>query len=199
MIPAGSQPCAVSKRRTPQWSARRNQGLEIDWQSVQFVGAGTKREQQENDLFPARRVRRLPSSVIVVGWRVVGTCATGGGRSGRSWVWLSWASGRPCCALAQVGVDPSTAANIGISSTIGLDSRHVPADQQCRAADPGFLLRPHVHRDRLGHQHGHDRVLRPTGSRPCWAPLVPSEPTRLVQTVMFLVGSRCSPPVRRCT
>jgi uncharacterized protein len=89
--------------------------------------------------------------------------------------------------VAQVGVDPYTAANIGISNTIGLDLGTYQLI--CNAV----LLIPIFFFGRMYIGIGTVINMVMTGYFIQWfsawlSPLVPGEPTRLVQTVMFLVG-----------
>lgn len=89
--------------------------------------------------------------------------------------------------VAQVGVDPYTAANIGISSTIGLDLGTY------QLISNAVLVLPIVLFGRMYLGIGSVINMVMTGYFIQWfstllAPLVPSEPTRLVQTVLFLVG-----------
>lgn len=89
--------------------------------------------------------------------------------------------------VAQVGVDPYTAANIGISNTIGLDLGTYQLISNAVLLIPVFFL------GRMYIGIGSIINMVMTGYFVQWfsallSPLLPSEPTRLVQTVLFLIG-----------
>ncbi|MFN3004523.1 YczE/YyaS/YitT family protein [Mycolicibacterium wolinskyi] len=89
--------------------------------------------------------------------------------------------------VAQVGVDPYTAANIGISNTIGLDLGTY------QLISNAVLLIPILLFGRMYIGIGSVINMVMTGYFIQWfsaflTPLVPGEPTRLEQTVMFLIG-----------
>ncbi|MEN3219902.1 YczE/YyaS/YitT family protein [Mycolicibacterium porcinum] len=89
--------------------------------------------------------------------------------------------------VAQVGVDPYTAANIGISNTIGLDLGTYQLISNAVLLIPVFFF------GRMYIGIGSIINMVMTGYFVQWftallSPLLPSEPTRLVQTVLFLIG-----------
>ncbi|WKG02285.1 YitT family protein [Mycolicibacterium sp. HK-90] len=89
--------------------------------------------------------------------------------------------------VAQVGVDPYTAANIGISNAIGLDLGTYQLISNAVLLIPIFFLG----REYVGIGTVINMVM--TGYFIQWFsallnPLVPGEPTQLVQAVMFVVG-----------
>jgi uncharacterized protein len=117
------------------------------------------------------------------------------GRDSHYWRRAFWALvgvavlglGAAVLRVAQVGVDPYTAANIGISNTIGLDLGTY------QLISNAVLLIPIVMFGRMYIGVGSVINMVMTGYFIQWfsdllSPLVPSDPTRLVQAVMFLVG-----------
>lgn len=117
------------------------------------------------------------------------------GRDSHYWKRAFWALvgvavlglGASVLRVAQVGVDPYTAANIGISNTIGLDLGTY------QLISNAILLIPIVLFGRMYIGVGSVINMVMTGYFIQWFsdllyPLVPSDPTRLVQAVMFLVG-----------
>ncbi|MHC9292115.1 YczE/YyaS/YitT family protein [Mycobacterium sp. LTG2003] len=89
--------------------------------------------------------------------------------------------------VAQVGVDPYTAANIGISNTVGLDLGTY------QLISNAVLLIPILFLGRMYIGIGSVINMVMTGYFIQWfsamlSPLVPGEPTRLEQAVMFLIG-----------
>ncbi len=118
-----------------------------------------------------------------------------GGRDKHYWRRSFWALvgvavlglGSAVLRVAQVGVDPFTAANIGVSNTIGLDLGTYQLI--CNAV----LLIPIFFFGRMYIGIGSIINMVMTGYFVQWfsallSPLVPGEPTKLVQAAMFVVG-----------